>query len=473
MTDLYELLKEYAASDFYPFHMPGHKRNRDAAEGSLAEAYSIDITEIDGFDNLHQAQGILRECQKRAAEIYGSEETYFLINGSTGGILSAVAAVCNKGSRLLMARNCHKSVYHAVYLQELAAVFLRPEPLEPCQAAGPITPEAVRRALEETPDIAAVFITSPTYEGVVSDVRRIAEIVHSYGKPLIVDEAHGAHFGFHADYPENSVRLGADLVIHSVHKTLPSMTQTGLLHVNGKLVDRERLRRYLRIFQTSSPSYVLMASIDRCMSFMEQEGKERLERLLVMRREFLEKIRSCVYIRAMEGAGTSHITDPCKLVLYTTVDMINGQQLYDILRDDYHLQMEMAAGSYVLAILTLMDSREGMERLAGAVLEIEKRIAMEIQRRGEKGEKKRVSVAGCEAVFTIAEAYEKEAELIPLAEAEGRTAAEFVNLYPPGIPLVTPGERWNQDMIRLIEEYKAGGFDVQGMTGDSIRVIKS
>lgn len=447
MTDLYELLKEYETSDFYPFHMPGHKRNKEAASGTLADVYGIDITEIDGFDNLHQAQGVLLKQQRRAAEIYDSDETRFLINGSTGGILSAIAAVCRKGSRLLMARNCHKSVYHAVYLQELETVFLRPEVIELCGIAGAVSPEAVRQALEETPDIAAVIITSPTYEGVVSDVKKIAEIVHSYGKPLLVDEAHGAHFGFHEKYPESSVRLGADIVIHSVHKTLPSMTQTALLHVNGDLVDRERLRRYLRIFQTSSPSYVLMASINQCMSFMEKEGRERLEQLLDKRRGFLQRIRHCIHIKAVDDMKVAAMSmDPCKLVLYIADDVMTGQQLYDILRDDYHLQMEMVAGSYVLAILTLMDTKEGLERLAGAVLEIENRIASGLWKDGlvckkteadsasQTTQKSRGNVPVCESVLTIAAAYEKEAEPILLSAAEGRVAAEFINLYPPGIP---------------------------------------
>lgn len=475
MTDLYGLLKEYEASDFYPFHMPGHKRRKEAAEGALAEVYGIDITEIDGFDNLHQAQGILREQQRRAAEIYDSEETRFLINGSTGGILSAVAAVAGKGSRLLMARNCHKAVYHAVYLQELKTAFLRQKVTEPYGITDAVSPESVRQALEEMPDIAAVIITSPTYEGVVSDIKKIAGIVHSYGKPLIVDEAHGAHFGFHGGYPESSVRQGADIVIHSVHKTLPSMTQTALLHVNGELVDRERLRRYLRIFQTSSPSYVLMASVSQCMTFMEREGRERLEQLLVLRQEFLERIRRCVHIKAADH------TEPCKLVLYLTNDVMTGQQLYDILRDDYHLQMEMAAGSYVLAILTLMDTKEGIRRLADAVLEIENRIAAGLrENEAESRETKADTVLQknggnppvCEAALTIAEAYEKEAEVISLSKAEGRVAAEFINLYPPGIPLVVPGEKWNRDMIRSMECYETMGLNVQGIDGHKIRVVK-
>ena len=216
MAELCEKLKEYKDSDYYPFHMPGHKRNGDMTEKILADVYGLDITEIDGFDNLHQTVGILKREQEKAARLYGAEQTYFLVNGSTGGILSAIGAVTEKGGRLLMGRNCHKSVYHGAYLQELEVSYLYPELLEYGMTgttavagtgngtitgtiAGAVVPESVEEKLRKEPDIGAVLITSPTYEGVVSDVRKIAAIAHRYGKPLVVDEAHGAHFGFHED----------------------------------------------------------------------------------------------------------------------------------------------------------------------------------------------------------------------------------------------------------------------------------
>ena len=214
MGELYEKLKEYAEADYYPFHMPGHKRRM----GQMCSPYQIDITEIDGFDNLHHAEGIIKECEEKAASLYGSEETHLLVNGSTGGILSAIAGCTRRGGKIAVARNCHKSVYHAVSINQLQAVCLYPEFLELWGINGGILPQDVEKLLKEEPDIQAVVITSPTYEGIVLDVQAIAKIVHSQNIPLIVDEAHGAHFYFYEKFPRGALQCGADVVINSIHK---------------------------------------------------------------------------------------------------------------------------------------------------------------------------------------------------------------------------------------------------------------
>lgn len=521
MVELYRQLEKYRDMDYYPFHMPGHKRNAEAAYGALAESYGLDITEIDGFDNLHQAQGILREEQERAARLYGAGKSYYLVNGSTCGILSAIFAVTERGDRILMARNCHKAVYHAVYLRELEAVYIQPDALsersrqsrrdaengvvgedgaveqiketkeEDFGFAGAIAPEMVERALQENSDVAAVVITSPTYEGVVSDVKRIAGIVHAHGIPLIVDEAHGAHLGFHEAYPANSVSTGADLVIHSVHKTLPAMTQAALLHWNEnqdksrneKLVDRRRLERYLRVFQTSSPSYVLMASVSSCMDVVEKEGWERLERLLKCRHGFMERIRVCRYVKVFQGERKEKCPtvryDPCKLVISVAGDRMTGQELYDVLLKRYHLQMEMAADNYVLAIVTMMDTKKGWERLADALVQIDN----EMKRSEENWMTdicqtdygyiwRRAKWGNPEAVITIAQAYDREQEEIELTYSKGRIAAEFINVYPPGIPLVVPGERVTGEIVEAILHYSRFRSRIQGIENGLVRVIK-
>ena len=252
METLFEKLKKYSESDFYPYHMPGHKRN---SVGRLSDDITkIDITEIDGFDNLHMPEGIFREMQERASSIYGADESFFLVNGSTGGILSAISAALDEGDRILMARGSHKSAYHAAYLRKLSISYLYSPIIKEFDICDSITAEQVEEALSADPDIKAVFIVSPTYEGRIADIEKIAEVVHKRGIILIVDEAHGAHLGMSDGFAPNSCQAGADIVIHSVHKTLPALTQSALLHVNGKLADRERIKRFLRIYQTSSPS---------------------------------------------------------------------------------------------------------------------------------------------------------------------------------------------------------------------------
>ncbi|TCL56997.1 arginine/lysine/ornithine decarboxylase [Kineothrix alysoides] len=477
MSDLFEQLEKYADSDYYPFHMPGHKRNVAGKCGSALEAaYGIDITEIDGFDNLHQAQGILQRAQQDAAKLYGAEETFFLVNGSTCGILSAIFAVTQRGDRLLAARNCHRSVYYAVYLQELQVSYLYPDVVKEYGIADAVTPGEVELLLKEQPDIAAVIITSPTYEGVISDIGKIADITHRYGKPLIVDEAHGAHFGFHEAFPENAVRQGADIVIHSVHKTLPAMTQTSLLHVSGKLVNRERLKRYLKVFQTSSPSYVLMASIDSCMNLMKREGRQLLEQLLNHRSSFAKEVAECRYLEIMDKKSAfgccMRAMDPIKVVISIKNGELTGQQLYDILRERYHLQLEMAAGSYVLAMLSPMDGPDGLERLAGALLEIDGEITA-----AATDEQEESTLMPLETMMPIAKAIalsdEKGYDYIPVREAQGRTSAEFINLYPPGIPITVPGEKIDGSTVKAIDFYLRTGLCVQGVQDGMLKVLGS
>ena len=307
---LLERLTEYAGSDAYPFHMPGHKRREipDGIPGGFPDPYGIDITEIDGFDNLHHAEGILKDAMDEAAAIYGADRSWYLVNGSTCGILSAVFATTENGGKILTARNCHKAVYHAICLNRLEAEYLYPEEITEFGINGGIRAEDVRKALEKDAmhcagnsgdvrgkitKIQAVLITSPTYEGVVSDIRVIADVAHEYGIPLIVDEAHGAHLEY-ADqchsFPKSALEYGADIVIQSLHKTLPCFTQTAILHVKGKLVDQDRISRYLSMFQTSSPSYLFMAGMERCIRYMDGDGRNEMIRYEKRLERFMERM---------------------------------------------------------------------------------------------------------------------------------------------------------------------------------------
>ena len=531
MPYLYDELVRYCGSDAYPFHMPGHKRRL----GQLNDPFSFDITEIDGFDNLHHAEGILLEAEKRAARLYGAEETHFLVNGSTAGILSAIGASTTAGGHLLMMRASHKAAYHAVAAGGLTAHYLSglcggsaphirlvggfgkrtsSDGAEPgrSQADGlteldcgqPADPAEVERALAEDPRIQAVYITSPTYDGIVSDVRAIAEIAHRHGIPLIVDEAHGAHFGMHEIFPESSVKLGADLVIHSVHKTLPSLTQTALIHVQGKLVYRRRLREMLDIYQTSSPSYVLMASIDQCIRMLESQGRELFDRLAENLRWF--------YTAVADLSSISCIVtdDPSKILLRPAGH--EAGELYDALRQTWHLQPEMLSRSYVLMLSSIGDDEEGFRRLSEALHQIDRswstagspptvgKAAMPKGDRrkpvgiGEQEEQEALSavtgpeasreMAGSadrpaehargsfpEAVMTIRKAQDSAQERVLFAEAAGRVSGEYLYLYPPGIPLITPGERIPGDLPVRVRDLMAAGYAVEGADDHSLSSI--
>ena len=491
--NLFEELKTYGESDFYPFHMPGHKRNPDS--GFLPEMYKIDITEIDGFDNLHHAEGIIKNAQEKAASLYHSKETFYLINGSTVGILTSIAALSDRGKKLIMARNCHKAVYHGAFLNQLETEYIYPKMIEEFGISDGITAQQVEDKIQEIilregisdeqagKLIAGIVVTSPTYDGILSDVNSIVKIAHNYGIPVIVDQAHGAHFGFHSAFPENAVSDGADLVIHSTHKTLPAPTQTALLHYNSLLVSLETVKKYLRIYQSSSPSYVLMAGIDSCMDFVKREGQERLEQLLISRKELSErskelkkmKIYPSMLERGINGHDINKIffqgtEEPGRLLISVRGSGFTGQQLYDVLRETYHLQMEMCASDYVIAILSMMDRKEGFDRLWKALSETDKLLTnTEKNTKEEKTQFPEYCHFQPDAVLKISDAYMAEEESVPLREAKGRIVSEFVNLYPPGIPLLVPGEKIDDKMIPMIEAYLHNGYAVQGIERDGAK----
>lgn len=462
MTDtLYDKLKTYSDSDYYAFHMPGHKRRHLTEDGALIP-YDIDITEIDGFDDLHHADGILKEAQERAARVYHADETHFLINGSTVGIISAICGSTKKGDTILVARNCHKSVYHAIELNELKPVYLYPTFEDPLNTE--INPQDVRYALAENPEIRAVMIVSPTYDGVVSDVEAIAKIVHEKGIPLIVDEAHGAHFGFHESFPENANTKGADLVIHSVHKTLPSLTQTALLHMNGELVNREKVKHYLDMLQTSSPSYVLMASIDACVHMLEHHRKELFDPYVELLTETRKKLKNLKHLKIVECDNY----DISKLVISVKDTDLTSKRLHQILLTEFHLQMEMVAGSYVLAMTTVGDTKEGMERLTNALFSIDNRICnkKEGNSANEADAPKLLKQPEQEVIYAISEAQQIEAgrrKYVLWQEAAGYVALEYAYLYPPGSPWIVPGERISEETVKLLQWYDEQDFSIEGI----------
>lgn len=527
MEHLFEKLQRNAKGDIYPYHMPGHKRR---SWGKLPEGlFQIDITEIDSFDNLHQPEGILLELQRKASRLYGAEESFYLVNGSTCGVLSAISCALPPGGHVLMARNCHKSAYHAAYLRGLSITYLYPPYLDEYDVFDAVLPGQVREALEQEPDIGAVIVVSPTYEGRIADIGAIAKVVHERGIPLIVDEAHGAHLGLAREWPRNSCQLGADLVIHSVHKTLPSLTQTALLHVNGSLIDRGRLKRFLHIYQSSSPSYVLMASIDNALQYVESDGQEAFGRFRTLYGNMMEKLSGCGNLRFLSGnqvvGDASHPSlrgrecqDVGKLLISVKGTPLTGKGLYDVLSGKYGLQLEMASESFALAMFTVNDGEEAYRRMTDALLEIDRTLTVccedvnrglesdetpnceivncEIQnRKAENSEMEspkapKREIENCEATtpgiqdsgvqnveagnheffssnpqscIPLSKAWDMHSDSVTLEESVGRLAGEFINLYPPGIPLLAPGERMTGALSRHIRRCMEQGLTVQGI----------
>ena len=484
--DILAKLEEYSKENYVPMHMPGGKRNTEFASTS-----ALDITEIDGFDNMHNAEGIIKNASDRAARLYGADKTLMLVNGSTAGILSAVCGATRRKGKIIIARNCHVSVYNALIMAQLEPVYVIPEVDEKTGIYRGLTLEQIRKCVEANADVQAVIITSPTYEGIVSEVREIAAFLHEKGIPLIVDEAHGAHFKFSEEFPESAVEAGADLVINSIHKTLPALTQTALLHISGNYVDYDKVERFWNIYQTTSPSYILMASIDRCMGIIEERGnyifKEYINRLKKLR----EKIAKLKNIKLLASDDISKIILICD----------DGKYLYDRLLKEYKVQLEMASFKYAIAMTSVADKQEYYDRFLRALQEIDASCKVEgkdsgsdVGKSGKEHEGcgmrtvRTAGVAGEDAGYAINNKPEVcmcPADAIDLMDENGyedlsvnspdicgRISMSSVLIYPPGMPVVNVGERITDDVCRIINNAIDAGLEVPGLKEGKIRCLR-
>jgi hypothetical protein len=485
---IYNELKNHSGSDFYPFHMPGHKRNTKLIKkyglwDECLTPYDIDITEIDNFDNLHNPEGIIKEAERLAARLYGARESIYSVNGSTGAIL-AVLGLIHRGEAVLMARNCHKSVYHGVELYGLVPYYLEGE-TDSLGIYLSISPKEVEEALRtsafrrkdldkegnaENPNnsgIKLVVITSPTYEGVVSDIADIADICHRYGAFLLVDEAHGAHFGFDDYFPASAVSLGADFVVQSLHKTLPSFTQTAILHIcteKEKIIDK--IRRQFNLLETSSPSYIFLAGMESSLNLIKDYGRELFDDYKKRLISFREGVATLKNIRLYAPLNAFNY-DYGKLVI-TAGDNL-GSKLYRYLYDNHHLVMEMKSKDYVIAMTSIFDTDEGFYRLLKALTELDRDetfftldnkanfdYTLMDRRWGTLPERKYIPF---EAV-RLADIYGKYK--VSLDTSQGLTSADYVYFYPPGIPLLVPGEVIEENVIRHIKAARLAGIEVYG-----------
>lgn len=456
-------LIELKENGLYPFHMPGHKRNieittkecsnDDIEFGQVLSAmYDIDITEIDGFDNLHDAATVIKEAQNRAAKLFKSEETHYLVNGSTCGILSAISSVCKRGEKIIVARNCHISVYNAIEINELKPIFVTPKiytvdankESKETVISGEIEISSIEKAILSNLDAKAIVITSPTYDGILSDVLGIANLAHEYDIPLIVDEAHGALFYIEG---RSAVINKADIVINSLHKTLPALTQTALLHINGNLVDRDRVKKYLRIYQTSSPSYVLMGSIDYAIEIMENRGSQLYRDFCIRTvklKEQLSKLRNIKYISkdSLVKLGAFDF-DESKVLISTANTKLDGRDLYNTLREEYKLQPEMAAGNYVLLMTTIFDTDDAIDRLIDALIDIDDKVKS--FDKSTAGDLKNTEI------------------ITDLSECISKPSLKTVFAYPPGIPIIVKGEIVTEDIICEIKEAIEKRLDIKSI----------
>ena len=462
-------------------HMPGHKRNPDFLKmqaGSalmpdssvvLPDLAALDITEIHGFDNLHAAEGILAEAMKRAADLWGAKKSHFLVNGSSAGILAALSATLPGGGIVAMDRSAHKSAYHAVELRGLTPRYLR-RPIDPETGVfGSLSPAEVERVLSDDPNAQAVFLTSPTYEGVISDIRAIAEVVHAHEAILIVDEAHGAHLGFSPAFARSAVTEGADVVIQSLHKTLPAFTQSAILHICSDRVSAEKIAKFLSYYQTTSPSYLLMAGMDACVSLLRRRGDELFAAYEARLVRFCQRMKGLAHIRLL--GGDSPVIwgfDPGKLYFSLRNTALTGEAFGQILREEFRIEPEMTTADGCLCMTSIADTDEGFDRLAEAVLAMDGRLT-------DTPARPILALPDLPTEMLIpAMAAKCPAETVAFPDATGRIAGEFVWAYPPDIPLLVPGERIDQGVVDALIALQRGGVrlhsDSEGLP-DAVRVL--
>ena len=490
--DMLGKLEAYSKENIVPMHMPGAKRNSELIGrymDDMPAPYDIDITEIDGFDNMHNADGLIKKAFEKTAALYGADESLFLVNGSTAGNMAAICGVTDKGDSIIVARNCHISVYNAIILNELDANYVYPQYDDEYGYYKGISLREIKDTVEKNEsmgkDIKAVVITSPTYEGNVSDIKNIAAYLHEHNIPLIVDEAHGAHFKFSCEFPQTAVEQGADIVINSVHKTLPSLTQTAVMHINYGYVNVSKVKRYWNIYQSTSPSYILMGSIDRCMSIIEKDGEYLFENYISKLKILRNKLGQLKNIKLIDSDDISKIVIGCD----------NAKKLYDILLKEYGIQLEMSSLKYAIAMTSIFDSAEYYDRFYNALCEIDRRYnANNINNSANNNQnyaehynifnntlsiKKadiKVNIADFknEALMSIAKALNEgdkngyDKIMMNDSSLYGRISAKMVYVYPPGIPILCPGEIISENVVNIISKAIDNGLEVVGLELDGL-----
>ncbi len=485
---IFQRLLDLADRDTAAFHMPGHKRNTSGIDFMEKLGGKYDITEIDGFDELYEPRGILKAAMDRAAGLYHSRQSFFLVNGSTVGVLAAVRAAARVSGtgKIIMARNCHRSVYNAAELCELEAIYLQPEITPGFGFCGSIQPKSVEIAARENPGT-PVIITSPTYEGVISNISEISIICHMYGCPLLVDEAHGAHLNLSPHFNGGAVAGGADLVIQSVHKTLSGFTQSAILHLNGSLISEADIRRELTVFQTSSPSYLLLASLDGTFDLIYKRGgqlfndwKRRLDRFdqrvagiqklkIPGHSELFEcqaQTRAAGYIRRGLGSTEVYGYDRSKIVISCEGTDTTGVAMMQSLRKRFNLECEMASGGYCIAMTGLLDRDEDMDRLSSAICILDDETRKTVPRLPLMPVK--IPTRRMDVHTALAEPFKD----LSIREATGRISAEYIWAYPPGIPLVVPGEELAQELIAIFIIQRETGVALHSSSGGMPKTIR-
>ena len=475
-TPLFDALISYVNNETIPFHVPGHKKGLGVDEefkNFIGEnPFKIDVTVFKSVDSLHHPKGAIKEAQILAADAYGADATFFSVHGTSGAIQAMVMSVVSDGDKIIIPRNVHKSITTGIILAGAIPVYMTPEFDKNLGIAHGVTKATVEEALKNNPDAKAVLIINPTYYGVATEIKAIANLVHSYNIPLIVDEAHGPHLAFSEKLPISALEAGADICAQSTHKIIGAMTQVSLLHVKSKLVDTNKVKQMLSLLQTTSPSYILMASLDTSRRQIALHGKELLKNtieLYTYAREEINKIPG-FYSFGNEILGKPGVfaLDPTKLTISCRELGITGDELEQILSTKYHIQMELSDFYNVLAVGSFGDTKENIDLLISAL----KKISEEFY--GKKTPLQDfLDIPDIpESKLTPRQAFYGLKTPIKLEDSTGKVSGEFLMAYPPGIPILCPGEVITKEIIDYVNQLKTNGLHVQGTEDPEVEYIK-
>ncbi len=451
-------LKKFTKKEKISMHIPGHKSGRGIGAYFAKNIFKIDLTELDGTDNLQNPTGILKSAQDNTAGIFGAEQTYFLTGGSSLGLRSAILGTTKRGDKLLVDRLCHKSVISAITLGGIEPIFISPEFDQNMGIYTGISPERVNCMLAEHPDICGAIITSPTYYGICSDIGRISQILHSCNKFLIVDEAHGAHFSFSKKLPQTALSLGADICIQSAHKTLPALGQCSFLHLGkGSFTDKARLERTLRMIQSTSPSYMLMTSLDESARYMNTVGRHRMN-ILINRIELLKAtVEEQTDLKFVDENSIGKVCDKSRIVADFAPIGISGSFAERLLSEEFGIYPEMSDARYVVFIPSVSNTSGDIKRLTHALISIGGR-----RFKGETAQNN-TPLPKVQSVYLPHIANDMEYETIKIRESVGKISAGIVSACPPGAAVLIPGQAICTDTVEYIIKNKAA---------DMIDVIK-
>lgn len=475
-TPLFDALMEYTNNNTIPFHVPGHKKG-DGMDAKFKEfvgnnVLSIDVTVFKLVDSLHHPTGAIKKAQELAADAYGSDKAFFSIHGTSGAIQAMILSVVSQGDKIIIPRNVHKSITAGIILSGAVPVYMQPEIDHTIGVALGVTPETVEETLKNNPDAKAVLIINPTYYGVAADIRKIAQIVHSYDMPLIVDEAHGPHLGFNDRLPVSAMEAGADMCAQSTHKIIGSLTQSSLLQVKSDRIDVNRVQQVMNLLQTTSPSYILMASLDVARMQIATKGRELLDKAIDLAeyaRNEINKIPGlyCFGREVLDKKG-AHAFDPTKLTICCKDLGMTGYELDQILAEKFHIQVELSDLYNALAVGSFGDTKEKIDALLSALSEISSEYA--------NTNNKRISIIKApeipEQILAPRDAFNSSKVSIALGNSIGQISGEFLLAYPPGIPILCPGEKITSEIVAYVEEMKNAGLYVQGTEDPDVNFIK-